>query len=153
MPNHFHLLGRIRDEQALIEHFEEVKKVAFDLQQHSLPYFAMGRFSNCLNSYVKAFNEMHKRKGALFMDYLRRSKAENDDDDFTTYLWYIHKNAVHHQLVKTIGEWPFDSYNSILSDEPTSLLRKEVIEWFGSKEAFIAFHQQVIYPKIDISDI
>ncbi len=152
LPNHFHLLGRIHDEGTIIKHFKEVKKVAFDWQQHSLPDFIMERFSNCLNSYTKAFNKMHKRKGSLFMDYLKRNKAENDSD-FTSYVWYVHKNAVHHELVRSIGEWPFDSYSAILSDKPTSLLRKEMIEWFGSKEAFIKFHQQPIYSKIEITDI
>lgn len=151
LPNHFHLLGKICDEEKIIRHFEEVKNTAFDLQQHSLPDFVMERFSNCLNSYTKAFNNLHNRKGALFKDYLKRSKCENDQD-FTTYVWYVHKNAVHHQLTDKIGAWKFDSYQSILSDERTSLLRKEVIEWFGNKEAFINFHQQPVFPKIDIID-
>ena len=86
------------------------------------------------------------------MDYLKRSKAENDSD-FTSYVWYIHKNAVHHQLTKTIGAWEFDSYKSILSDAPTSLLRDEVLDWFGGKEAYIKFHQQPIDPKTDMIDM
>src|SRR5690606_14924788 len=48
LPNHFHLLGRIHDEETIIKHFEEVKKVVFDWQQHSLSDFIMERFSNCL---------------------------------------------------------------------------------------------------------
>ncbi len=33
----------------------------------------MERFSNFLNSYTKSFNKANNRKGALFMDYLKRS--------------------------------------------------------------------------------
>ena len=152
LPNHFHLLVKIRDESRIIMQFKHVKKIPFDALQHNLAEFIMRRFSNFLNSYARSFNNAHHRKGTLFMDYLKRSKVRNDDD-FTTFLWYIHKNAVHHQLTKTIGEWPFDSYKSLLSDEPTSLLRKEVIDWFGSKEAFRSFHQQQVYLKIGITDI
>lgn len=151
-PNHFHLLAKINDEQTIISHFESVKKVAFQPLSHDLSDFVMERFSNLLNSYTKSFNKIHKRKGALFLDYMKRS-AVNKDTDFTNYIWYIHKNAVHHQITKRVGEWPYDSYNSILSDQLTSLLREEIIEWFGSRESFIQFHQQTIYPKTDMTDI
>jgi len=146
LPNHFHLLIKVRDERTLINHFEKVKNLTFDPELHELPTFTMKRFSNFLNSYTKAFNKTNKRKGALFMDYLKRSKAK-DDYDFTAFVWYIHKNAIHHHLSEFIGEWKFDSYNSMISDAPTSLLRDEILEWFGSKEAFINFHQQEVYPK------
>jgi REP element-mobilizing transposase RayT len=149
LPNHFHLVARIRDQEFIIEHFEAVKKTKYTID-HNLSDFIMERFSNFLNSYTKAFNKMHNRKGALFMDYLKRSIV-NKDSDFTSYLWYIHKNAVHHQITKAIGKWPYDSYKSLLSEAPTSLLRKDVFDWFGGKEAFIDFHQQKIYPK-DILD-
>jgi len=85
------------------------------------------------------------------MDYLKRS-AVNKSEDFTSYLWYIHKNAVHHQLAKEVGEWNYDSFRSILSDAPTALLRDEVIEWFGGVDKFIKFHQQSVYPKLQILD-
>ncbi len=152
LPNHFHLLAIINDEQSIIEHFKEVKKVAYQPLQHNVSDFIMERFSNFLNSYTKAFNKMYKRKGALFMDYLKRSKV-NKESDFTAYVWYIHKNAVHHQLAETIGEWPFDSYRSLLSDAPTNLLRNDVIGFFGSREAFIQFHQQTVMPKTAIQDL
>jgi hypothetical protein len=60
---------------------------------------------------------------------------------------------VHHQLTKNIGEWQYDSYNSIISEAPTSLLRPDVLAWFGNKADFIKFHQQEIYSKIEFKDI
>jgi putative transposase len=141
LPNHFHLLARIHDDDSVMHHFNKVKKKPFDPQKNDLSDFVMERFSNCLNSYTKAFNKMYGRKGGLFMDYLKRSRAKNEND-FTTFIWYIHKNAVKHQLTKSIGSWEFDSYNPILSDTPTFIKRDEVIEWFGGREAYIRFHQQ-----------
>lgn len=143
LPNHFHLLAKIKDEASVIKHFEEVKKTAYQLLQHDLPDFIMERFSNFLNSYTKAFNKTYKRKGALFMDYMKRSVV-NKSSDFATYIWYIHKNAVHHGIARGIGEWHFDSYRSILSEAPTDLLRGEVIDWFGGRVGFITFHQQEV---------
>ena len=147
LPNHFHLLVKIHDEESIIKYFEEVKKVIYLPLHHNLSDFIMERFSNFLNSYTKAFNKSYNRKGALFIDYMKRSKV-NEASDFTAYIWYIHKNAVHHQITNAIGQWQYDSYTSILSDASTSLLRAEVIEWFGSKEEFIKFHKQPIQPKI-----
>jgi REP element-mobilizing transposase RayT len=144
LPNHFHLLAKMNDDETIVKHFEEIKKVTYQPLLHSIPDFIMERFSNFLNGYTKAFNKMYKRKGALFMDYLKRSKVDKEND-FTAYVWYIHKNAVHHQLAKTVGEWQYDSYRSILSEAPTNLLRNEIIEWFGNKQAFIQFHQQPVH--------
>ncbi|MFZ4798977.1 MAG: transposase [Bacteroidia bacterium] len=152
LPNHFHLLAKINDEASIIKHFEEVKKVIYQPNTHDLSDFIMERFSNFLNSYTKAFNKANKRKGSLFMDFLKRSKV-NKENDFTSFLWYIHKNAVHHQLTKNIGEWQYDSYNSLISEAPTSLLRPDVLTWFGNKADFIKFHHQEIYSKIEFKDI
>ena len=149
LPNHFHLMVRIHQEEILIQHFEEVKKKSYESSKHDISDFVMERFSNFLNSYTKSFNKVNSRKGGLFMDYMKRSLVKCDDD-FTAFVWYIHKNAVHHYLAKKIGEWPYDSYNTMLSDAPTSLLRNDILDWFGDKEGYIKFHQQPIEPKRDL---
>ena len=146
LPNHFHLLVKINDEAALIQHFEEVKNKKFEPNTHDISDFVMERFSNFLNGYTKAFNKMYQRKGALFMDYLRRSNAATDAD-FMSFVWYVHKNAVHHQLTKKVGDWPYDSYKTILNNKATELLSEELIERFGGREAFLEFHQQEVLPK------
>ena len=151
LPNHFHLLVKMKLEDEVRKQFEIIKKIKFNPLEHDVCDFIMERFSNFLNSYSKAFNKVYKRKGALFMDYLKRSIV-NKSSDFTSYIWYIHKNAVHHQLAKSIGTWKYDSYQSLISVAPTALLRNELMEWFGGREAFIKFHQQSIDLKIQISD-
>jgi len=141
MPNHFHLLVRIKDEKIITRHFELKKKKIFNAISSSLSDFIMEQFSNWLNGYTKAFNKMYNRKGALFMDYLKRSIVSKDSD-LTSYIFYIHKNAVHHDLCDKIGNWAYDSFQSLLSNKQTLLLRDEVMAWFGSKEKFIEFHNQ-----------
>ena len=42
--------------------------------------------------------------------------------DFTTYAW--------------------SSWHSILADQPTLLLRDELIDWFGNVEIFIKTHKE-----------
>ena len=143
LPNHFHLLIRVKPEKELISFFELKKKKPFSPIENYLPDFVMEQFSNWLNGYTKAFNKMYERKGGLFIDYMKRSEAEKESS-ITSFIFYIHKNAIHHGLSKKMGEWPFDSYNSLLSNKPTSLQRKEVIEWFGSVQQFIDFHNQPV---------
>jgi hypothetical protein len=139
-------LIRIKDEKILIPYFELKKKKRFISLENPLPDFVMQQFSNWLNGYTKAFNKMYGRKGALFIDYLKRSCVENEND-FTSFIFYIHKNAVHHGLCKKIGEWKYDGYSSLLSEKATLLKRDETIAWFGSRELFIKFHNQPVHLK------
>ena len=143
LPNHFHLLVRVKPSEELMMFYEQKKGKPFDEKEKSLPDFVMEQFSNWLNGYTKAFNKMYNRKGGLFIDYLKRTEAK-EDVDITSFLFYIHKNAVHHGLTKKIAEWRYDSYNLILSDKPTSLQREAVINWFGSRDGFIEFHKQPV---------
>ena len=80
LPNHFHLLLRIKEEHIIKDQFKQRKKIPFRDNVHSLPDFIMEQFSNWLNSYTKAYNKRFSRKGALFMDYLKRSRVEKESD-------------------------------------------------------------------------
>jgi len=111
-----------------------------------VPDFLMERFSNFLNSYVKAFNMQHHRKGSLFKDFMRRVEV-TDDIQLGASIFYIHKNPVHHGYCKHIEDWKWTSYHSILSDKITLIKRNEILNWFDGKEAFIKFHSQDIYLK------
>lgn len=112
----------------------------------------MEQFSNWLNGYTKAFNKMYNRKGSLFIDYLKRSAAETEPD-INSFMFYIHGNSVHHGLTNKIGQWPYDSYPVILSEKSTALKRSEIIEWFGSREQFIKFHDQPVHIKKIFTDL
>lgn len=143
LPNHFHLLVSIKRLEEIIKHYEIVKMKTYSLTEINLPDFIMERFSNWLNGYTKAFNKMYNRKGALFIDFIKRSEVKKDSD-FTSFLFYVHKNAVHHGITKKIGLWPHDAYNTLIDNAPTLLLRNEVLDWFGSIAQFIKFHQQPV---------
>ena len=53
---------------------------------------------------------------------------------------YIHNNPVHHGFVKQMSLYPWSSYGSILSDKPTKLKRKEIIDLYGNRDEFISYH-------------
>jgi putative transposase len=131
MPNHFHLLVRVKP----IELLKIDVKFKGDVHK-----FVIQKISNLLNGYAKAFNIRFNRKGALFIDYTKRFLIDNDTH-FTSAVNYIHQNPVNHGFVNTPPDWTFSSYHSHLSEKNTRLMRAEVIKWFGSKEAYKEFHE------------
>lgn len=145
LPNHFHFLIRIKSLEEIKANFLLVKKNK-SLDNEKVSEFVMERFGNLLNSYTKSFNRRNNRKGGLFMDNMRRVEIL-DDSHFASEIFYIHKNAVHHQYVTSIDEWRWSSYKSILSKLSTMLLRDEVIDFFGGRKGFIKFHRQPIQQK------
>lgn len=80
------------------------------------------------------------------MDYLRRVEI-NSDAQFASTVFYIHKNPVHHGYCKEIDQWQWSSYNTILSQSPTLLLREELLDRFGGRKEFVDYHSQPIYLK------
>lgn len=146
LPNHFHLLIKVNSREQILAHYHTLKMSDAPITEQVLLAFIMKQFSNWLNAYAKAFNKMYHRKGSLFIDYLKRSEAKTDSD-ITAFIFYIHKNAVHHGLTLHIGKWSFDSYQAIISNKPTYINRSFCINWFGGLEAFIRFHQQPVHIK------
>src|SRR5690606_20761192 len=119
MPNHFHLLIKTKSEKELTEGMVMKQKTSerksskvsetFEVSATEMSKFILQKFSNFLNSYTKSFNKMYDRKGGLFMNRIRRAKVKQDTD-LSNFIFYIHKNAVHHGLTKNMGDWKFDSY-------------------------------------------
>jgi putative transposase len=135
MPNHFHFLIQIRDEQSIMKLANIDSDDNFDYHK-----FIMQRLSNFLNSYAKAFNKQQGRMGALFIDYTKRIQL-NDDGSFTAVVNYIHRNPINHGFCKSISVWKYSSYNSIVENELTFLERETLLDWFGGLNNFIDFHK------------
>src|SRR4051794_37321763 len=87
LPNHFHFMVRIKNDSLIQKHFEEVK-ISKLFKPELVSDFIMERSSNLLNSYTKAYNKLYKRKGSLFIDYLRRVKIETPSQ-FKRATFYI----------------------------------------------------------------
>ncbi|WP_425392014.1 transposase [Ekhidna sp.] len=135
MPNHLHLMVKIREE-----------KVLLNLQGFGNPGGLKGKisqqFGNLFNAYTKAYNKMYNRKGSLFIPKFRRKLIDNDSY-FTRLIAYIHNNPIHHQFVRVLNDWPHSSYHSYLLDKPTKIERESGIAWFGGKNEFLKVHQEL----------
>ena len=131
MPNHFHLLVRMRD---LIAEEDPAMKLSKE-------------FSNFFCSYALSFNRHYNRKGSLFSQNFRRKHIKSMDY-MRSAVVYIHRNPVKHGLVNDLKDWEHSSYKRILERYPKNSQVQEVIAWFGNCDIFKYCH--LIEPDSDI---
>jgi putative transposase len=108
MPNHFHFLLNVKEENSLLtlSGFESLTDV--DLETKIIQ-----QFSNFFNAYTKAFNKMYNRKGKLFLAPFQRKPITNSWHFLNTWK-YIHYNPVHHGFVESPLDWPHSSVHDYL---------------------------------------
>ena len=149
MPNHFHLLIKVKSAEEVMNFYEEDqkrKKKEVHKDQLSVDNFdfhkvVMLQFQHFLNGYAQAINKKFDRKGGLFLNHLKR-KIVNTDSYFTSLIHYIHFNPVHHGFCKDLSDWIYSSYHAFLLEKTTRLEREEVLKWFGNKNEYLKFHSQ-----------
>lgn len=128
LPNHFHLLLRVKSEGEIMQVESNKTKSAQKLVYQ--------KFSNFFNSYAQAYNKELGRTGKLFDLPFRRKNIEEEIYLRKTVL-YIHQNPKKHGIETDIDKYPFSSFHVLISDRETFLKREEIIEWFDDKENFI----------------
>lgn len=133
MPNHFHFLIQIKSEKQLKAHSDFSKF-------STLENLISKQFSNFFSSYAQAYNKQHGRKGSLFIKKFKRKKI-TDEKYLHKIVHYIHYNPVEAKLCSSPNQWKFSSYKTIISDKPTLIKRKDVINWFEDLENFIYCHK------------
>ncbi|NOX85617.1 MAG: transposase [Chlorobi bacterium] len=133
LPNHFHLMLKIREE----EEIPTLRKI--DDEKHA--DYITRIFGNFFQSYSKSFNKTYQRQGRLFLQPFKRIKVD-DEDYFVLLVNYIHRNPIHHGLVKELYEWRYSTYQTFLSKKLTRIDREEVLSFFGSLEEFVRFHEE-----------
>lgn len=121
LPNHFHLLVRFRDSEAV------------------LPTPPSRMLGDMLNAYARSFNLDHGRVGALFQRPFRRVLVQSQSQLLQVVV-YIHLNPEHHGLQRDPLRWQYSSYPAVLATGATRLQRDEVLAWFGGRKGFIAAH-------------
>jgi len=149
LPNHFHFLLRIRSIQAIVENLKlknindhTVTEKEFLAGKINLSEIAEIAFKNMFQSYSLAFNKQHHRKGNLLYKPFKRVKVDKESQ-FTQTIIYIHANPLKHRITNDFTAYKWSSYKSIVSQTPTKLLRKEMIDWFGNPALFEKAHMQL----------
>ena len=138
LPNHFHFLLRLKSKEEILGNPDLTgfwKPVRSDRPHQP--------FSNCFNAYTKAFNKQNERTGALFQRPFSR-KLVDSPRYFNNLVVYIHRNPQNHGLIDDFRDWPYSSYEAILSDKPTQVARATVIDWFDSPANYCHVHERDI---------
>ena len=165
MPNHFHLLVRIKEETDI--GFISVKTLSGSLtskreERSNTPsavanpdggytakrYKPANQFSHLFNAYAQAFNKRFGRTGSLFQHPFKR-KPINNEHYLKQVVLYIHNNPVHHGFCSHPLEYPWSSYLTCTSVKRTRLKRETVIGWFNDPSNFEQMHDE----KVEIEKI
>jgi putative transposase len=153
MPNHFHIVLKVRNREALLDfcgikysshakYRDKLKLLEEAPDQIDLHEVVMQEFQNFLNGYTKAFNKRFGRKGGLFLHYLKR-RIIATEAYLHKVIHYVHYNSVHHGFCDSILDWEFSSIHTFLSAQKNKLEREAILKWFDSPQEFWRFQQQV----------
>jgi putative transposase len=147
LRNHFHFLVRIKDLPSRpVRWATEIKPVndhasppdrSSDLVEFPNP---SRQFSHFFNAYTRTINHTYQRTGALFQRPFGRIPVTTDAY-FARLIVYIHQNPQRHGFVEDFRDWPYSSYQALLSDRPTHLQRETVLNWFDGPQNVAALHQ------------
>jgi REP element-mobilizing transposase RayT len=159
LRNHFHLSVRIKSEEEIVEtmkvysaNWKYVRQDNFASAQAPQAKRPLGfgnlrsdypsqQFSNFFNAYAKAINKAYNRTGSLFQHPFGRVPITTDRQ-FWNVIAYIHQNPQKHKFVTDFRDWKWSSYGLLLSEKPTKLNRKVVMDWFGGKQEYLNLHAQ-----------
>jgi putative transposase len=145
IPNHFHLLLKIKDGEKLLTNLKVQNSRHAESQVSEI---IAEQFKNFLMSYAKSYNKRYDRHGSLFQKSLKRI-AIDSDDYFTTMIRYIHFNSVLHGITKRPEQWKHNSFQAYVSNHKSAIVKDVVLEWFGGEEAFLKFHASIQRDEFD----
>ncbi len=148
MKNHFHIMVRMRNVEAIIATEKPKKDNVGEVQ--NLPdvkpdpeilasKLISQRFGTFFNSYVQAINKVYQRTGNLFEETFRRIPI-NCENYGCWLVYYIHANPQKHKFVADFREYPHSSWHTYLSTAKTRLKREVTLDWYGGLKGFLHFH-------------
>jgi REP element-mobilizing transposase RayT len=152
MPNHFHLVIRIR-KIAVIEELIRNKNNNFsrvsnfgkvEITSSEIEKFLSKQFAKLFSSYTQAFNKVNKRMGSMFIKNFKRQPIENKEY-FLNAVIYTHRNPVHHGFRESMDEWPYSSYFDVVFFENTFAETQKLLAVFGGIENFIKMHNDSLH--------
>jgi REP element-mobilizing transposase RayT len=153
MPNHLHLMIKVRDQQTL-KNFYIAKKtskfspgkrdgLALDsLDAGIMEQLVNQQFSNLLNAYTKAYNKRFNRKGSLFISNFGRKRVE-DKKYAIALMTYIHLNPVKHGFTEDLNDWKFSSWQAYSNNSNNLVDTTTGVDWFGGEDNFCKAHEEL----------
>lgn len=100
MPNHFHILTRIKDEVPIIPFFVKsptwkklLQSGIISSKEEYFSRYVSKQLSNLFSSYMQSYNRVYSRKGSLFIKNFRRKRI-HDENYFMKINNHIHFNPL-----------------------------------------------------------
>jgi putative transposase len=134
MPNHFHVLVRIKSAEVIATHLPGFKNLAGVAASNLLSK----QFSNFFNGYTKAFNSKYGRHGSLFLKNFKK-KTFSEKNYLVSAILYIHLNAVKHAFRIHPKDWEWSSYHTLHLDRSNF-----IDKLFSSPEKYLQAHEEKI---------
>ena len=135
LPNHFHLVIRIKD-QINLNNDSEVT------DHEKVGELVVKQFRRLFITYAMAINKQEKRVGNLFDPKYKR--LEITSEEYLKYvIFYCHYNPKKHFISDSFEDYYFSSFSALLSHNHTKLSKELVISIFGGREEFINYHKVV----------
>jgi len=160
LPNHFHLVIRIRKREVIEEiirnkkestsnyfsndNFSKVSnfgKVKKTINDEEIERYLSKQFANLFSSYAQSFNKVYKRMGSLFIKNFKREPILNKEHFINTII-YTHRNPIHHGFYTSFTGWCYCSYFDIMELKSEVVEVDKIIKIFESQERFIEMHEQ-----------
>ena len=146
MPNHFHVLGKLKPltEDIRMEIKKEGTAKALAYLEGKVPenVFYESQFKRFFTSYSKAYGKKYNRVGSLFRAKFKRTLI-SDKEQLLDMMFYIHHNPIHHGFCTHFGQWAYCSYNDFM-EEKEGFLFFPVLKYFGNtmEEALPHFERE-----------
>lgn len=150
LPNHFHLVVRIRRREVLEEVFRNFKSTNFskvqnfgkvEVTDNMIEYYISKQFANLFSCYTQSFNKVNKRRGSLFLKNFRREPIKNKAY-FMNAVIYTHRNPVHHAFCDRYTDWSYTSFCEIKERNSQIIEVDKLLRMFGGRDSFIDLHEQ-----------
>ena len=150
LPNHFHLVVRIRRREVLEEVFRNFKSTNFskfpnlekvEVTDNMIEYYISKQFANLFSCYTQSFNKVNKRRGSLFLKNFRRELIDNKAY-FLNAIIYTHRNPVHHAFCDRYTDWSYTSFCEIKERNSQIIEVDKLLRMFGGRDSFIDLHEQ-----------
>lgn len=138
MPNHFHFLVKVKSEIEIesfvkVQNFDKAPKEGL----HSYNAIVSKQIGKFISSYSQAFNKVNNRHGALLESPFKRIRIDSDEY-LKNLILYIHLNPL--DINQNFETYRYSSYQAIVSELKTNIIRQAVIQVFGDLENFIYCH-------------
>ncbi len=167
MPNHFHVVVRIRKREALVDTiFSKVRSFNYRSNKDQQSYneqnignfgkvltnreiekYLSKQFANLFSSYTQSFNKVYGRMGSLFIKNFKREPV-TDKTYFLNVVVYTHRNPIHHGFCKQYDEWPYSSYHDVINGNSERVETQKLHKLCGGLGNILQLHQHAL-EKID----